>query len=130
MRRVFLFSLLSLLTLSASAATTEATPDVVIATAARPVSTGVTSPRLVRSSRIRVAENELPASSLAPSVALKFTLDQTGTPQNIQIVQPLTQAIDARVIEAVRQFRWTPAVLNNQTVAIDMNLTVQVQRAN
>lgn len=128
MRRVLLFSLLSSLALTASAATTNSASDANIPTTERPVSTGVTSPRLVHSSKITISANELPSAADRSDIALKFKLDETGTPQNIQIVQPLTQAIDARVVEAVRQFRWTPAVLNNQTVPVDMNLTIEVRR--
>jgi len=32
------------------------------------------------------------------------------------------------VIDGVRRFRWTPAILNNKPVATDLTLTVQVQR--
>lgn len=129
MRRVLALSLLSSFALSAAAATGKPATDATTPTSVRPISTGVTSPRLVYSTKIKIAADELPAAfSNSSRVVLNFKLDQTGSPQNIRIVQPLTQAIDARVVEAVRQFRWTPAILNNQNVPIDMNLVVEVQR--
>jgi TonB family protein len=127
MRRIILASLLSSLALTAAAATGK-TPNDADTTSVRPVSTGVTSPRLVYSTRINIAASELPAALTNSRVVLRFNLDTTGTPQNIQVVQPLTQAIDARVVDAVRKFRWSPAVLNNQTVAIPINLVVEIQR--
>lgn len=126
MRRILAAIVLSSLTLSAAAATGK-TPGDAVTTSVRPVSTGVTAPRLVYSSRINISASELPTLANG-RVILKFNLDTTGTPQSIQVVQPLTQAIDARVVDAVRKFRWSPAVLNNQTVAIPMNLVVEVQR--
>jgi protein TonB len=117
--------MLSSLALSAAAATSKPANDA-DSTSVRPVSTGVTSPRLVYSTRINISSSELPDTN--GRVVLKFKLDTTGTPQSIQVVEPLTQSIDARIVDAVRQFRWSPAVLNNQTVPIDMNLIVQVQR--
>jgi hypothetical protein len=55
-------------------------------------------------------------------------LDATGTPTSIRVLQPATPEIDARVIDGVRHFRWTPAVLNNQPVATDLTLTVDLKR--
>lgn len=127
MRRIILASLLSSIALTAAAATGK-TPNDADTPAVRPVSTGVTSPRLVYSTRITISSSELPPTVTGSRVVLRFKLDTTGTPQNIHVVEPLTQAIDARVIGAVRGFRWSPAVLNNQVVPIDMNLVIQVQR--
>jgi periplasmic protein TonB len=128
MRRIFVATLLSSLALSAAAATVKPANDAAASTPARPISTGITAPELVYSTKISIAASELPAAfSNSDRIILKLSLDKTGSPQSIHVVQPLTQSIDARVVEAVRQFRWTPAVLNNQTIPIEMNLIVQVQ---
>ncbi len=127
MRRILVASLLSSFVLTAAAATGKPVNDAV-STSVRPISTGVTAPQLIYSTKISISPSDLPASSNSARLVLKFNLDKTGSPQSIQVVQPLTQSIDARVVEAVRHFRWTPAVLNNQTVPIEMNLIVQVQR--
>ena len=129
MRRILAASLLSSLALIAAAAYALPAKDDAVSTSVRPISTGVTPPQLVYSTKISIAPTELPAAySNQARVVLKFNLDKTGSPRNIQVVRPLTEPIDARVVEAVSHFRWTPAVLNNQTVPIEMNLIVQVQR--
>jgi protein TonB len=127
MRRILAAIMLSSMALSAAAATSKPANDA-DATSVRPISTGVTAPHLVYSTKINISASELPNTYSNARVILKFNLDTTGTPTSIQVVQPLTQAIDARIVDAVRKFRWSPAVLNNQTVPIDMNLVVQVQR--
>jgi TonB family protein len=128
MRRILASIVLSSITLTAAAATGKPANDA-DSTSVRPVSTGVTAPQLVYSTRINIPSSDLPAAFFNNArVVLKFNLDKTGTPQGIQVIQPLSQAIDARVVDAVRKFRWSPAVLNNQTVAIEMNLVVVVQR--
>src|SRR5258708_3438651 len=128
MRRILAAALLSSLSLPAFATAAKHVDDAV-PTSTRPVYTGVTAPELVYSSKISISPEELPAAySTQARVVLKFNLDKTGTPQDIQIVKPLTETIDAKVVEAVRHFRWTPAVLNNQTVPIEINLVVQVHR--
>jgi TonB family protein len=59
---------------------------------------------------------------------LKVNLDETGTPSNVQVLHAATPEIDERVVNAVRQFRWTPAILNNKAVPEQLTLTVEVQR--
>jgi len=129
MRRVLTVTLLSSFALTAAAATARQANDGSASPQVRPVSTGVTAPQLVYSTKIEIPAEEI--SDAFPSlsrVVLKVSLDQTGSPNSIQIVQPLTQPIDQRVVEAVRQFRWTPAVLDNHAVPADVNLIVKVQR--
>lgn len=129
MGRIVTHSLLFSLLLSAAAASAMPASDASTSAVTRPVSTGVTLPRLVYSTKINIPSAELPAVlGSASNVTLKFNLDQTGTPQGIQVIHSVNQSIDSRVMAAVRQFRWTPAVLNNQTVPIEMTFTVQVQR--
>lgn len=127
MRRMIIASMLSSLALTT--ATAHAKPvDQAVSPSARPVSSGITAPQLIYSNPIKIAASELPANAAPTRVVLKLNLDRTGSPQAIQVVQPLTQSIDARIVQAVSHFRWTPAVLNNQTVPIQVNLVVQVQR--
>jgi TonB family protein len=61
-------------------------------------------------------------------LVLKVNLDEAGEPSNIQVLHPVSPAVDARVVNAVRQFRWSPAMLNNKAVADEVTLTVDVQR--
>jgi TonB family protein len=60
-------------------------------------------------------------------VVLKLNVDETGSPTHIEVVQSLDPTLDARVVEAVSQSRWRPAVLDNQTIPMNVNLTVEVQ---
>jgi len=122
MRRILAVSLLSSLSLTAAAATG---PSVEVS-ATTPA--GVTSPRLVFSRPITISSDELPKAFPNPArVVLKFDLDETGSPRNIRIAEAMTQPVAARVIAAVRDFRWTPAVINNHAVPIEMTLIVNVQ---
>jgi TonB family protein len=95
----------------------------------RPISTGVTSPRLVHASHINVPADELPSTAGSSArVVLKLDLDETGSPATIRVIHPINPQVDERVIEAVRRFRWSPAVLNNQPVKTDLTLTIDLQR--
>jgi hypothetical protein len=128
MRRILAIFLLSSFALTAAAATSSSEIDASAPTS-RPISTGVTSPRLVHSQPITIPADALQASTTGPlTVELSLKLDETGTPTDIHVTRSLNQQADARIVSAVRQFRWTPAVLNNKTIPLDLNLIVNVQR--
>jgi hypothetical protein len=61
-------------------------------------------------------------------VQLSLTVDEKGQPQNIHVVKSFSPFIDARVIDSVSQFHFRPGTIDNQPVAIDLNLTVNVAR--
>ena len=128
MRRALLALLLSSLTIAAAASPVPQMNDASASTS-RPISTGVTSPRLVYTTRISIPADEMPTTmGSSAKVVLKVSLDANGSPSNIQVLHPATPEIDQRVVSAVRQFRWTPAMLNNQAIPEELTLTVEVQR--
>src|SRR5579871_1795501 len=133
MRSILVTGLLSSLAFTAAAATVKPANDASATTpaspSARPVSTGVTNPQLVYSQKIEIPADEVSAAFPNPArVVLRLNLDQTGSPKAIHVVQSLSQNVDARVVEALRAFRWSPAVLDNQPISSELNLIVEVQR--
>jgi len=129
MRRILAASLLSSLALTAGAATMPSNDASTPAGDVRPVSTGVTAPQLVHSTHIEIPASEISDAYPNPArLILKVSLDATGTPTDVKVVKPISQNVDARVVAAVRSFRWRPAVLDNQTIPVGLNLVVEVQR--
>jgi hypothetical protein len=121
MRRIRFAILLSSMSIAAVAASAMPLNDAAAPTS-RLISTGVTSPKLVYTAHINIPADKLsstPGSSA--KVVLHVDLDATGSPRSIHVVQPVSPEIDRRVIEGIRHFRWTPAVLNNKPVATDLD---------
>lgn len=127
MRRILAASLLSCFALTAAAATpTPPTDAKSIATV--PISTGITNAQLFYPTEVHVpASPDLDVLPNPAKMLLRVNLDPTGSPTHVQIVQSINPSLDALVVKAVRQFRWRPAVLDNQTISSDVNLTVEVQ---
>ncbi|HEX4036854.1 MAG TPA: energy transducer TonB [Acidobacteriaceae bacterium] len=129
MRRILVASLLSAVTLAASAATPKPNDNATLSTAAvaHRVSTGISGPQIENSTTINIPGDASLSSYPNPAkVVLRLSLDETGKSSNIEVVQPLSPTMNARVIEAVREFRWRPATLDNQTIPVDVNLVVQL----
>jgi len=97
-------------------------------TQARPVSTGYTAPQIAHTAPVNLSVPALAES--IPSdvdVVLSINVDENGKPQDVQLVESSDPVLDASVLEAVRQFRWTPAKLDNHAVSADVTLNVVVK---
>ena len=127
MRRILAASLL-LPSLFLPAAAKASTPvdDANAPTPVR-VSTGVVPPALIDSANLSIPSGGFLIPDGA-EIGLTFTVDEKGIPQNIQVVKSFNPFWDARVVDAVRQFRYHPGTVDNQPVAVDMNLTVNIAR--
>jgi len=59
---------------------------------------------------------------------VRFWVDEYGRTCNIHVLKPVNPSIDERVMDAVRQYRFAPATLDNQRVAVEINMTVNFER--
>ncbi|HWT66805.1 MAG TPA: TonB family protein [Terracidiphilus sp.] len=95
---------------------------------ARRVSTGVTAPKLISGPAVRVAISDFPSQNLSfQHVVVSFKVDEKGVPQNVHLVKSINQTVDARILAAVRDYRFEPATLDDQVVAMDVNLNVNFE---
>lgn len=119
--------LLSTLFLPFAAVATQPQADASPITGNLRVSTGVIAPTIVSAVQITMPEGVAPAAVPAGAqVGLLLTVDRNGQPQNIRVVRSLNPAWDASVVSAVRQFRFHPGSIDNQPIAMDLNLTVNI----
>ena len=130
MRRILVPSLLvgsMLFPVAAVAHQTKA--DASLSTATYRVSTGVIAPVVLETGQITVPQGEtletIPGDG---QVGLTLTVDRNGLPRNIQVLKGLDPSWDASVVEAVEQFRFRPATMDNEPIAVPLNLTVTIAR--
>jgi protein TonB len=57
-------------------------------------------------------------------VILQATIDRTGRVTDVEVVKPLPFGLDASAVQAVRQWRFTPATLQGRPVPVYFRLTV------
>jgi TonB family protein len=56
-----------------------------------------------------------------------MTVDETGKPTNLKVLQSADEFMDQGVLEAVSQFRFQPAMLDGRPVAIPVTLDYHIQ---
>jgi TonB family protein len=60
------------------------------------------------------------------TVAVSFTVDETGQPRDIQVLKGADPYWNARITAAVQNLRYQPASLNNRPIAMVVNLNINV----
>jgi TonB family protein len=93
------------------------------------LTTGVVPPAVLNSSNFTVTSDALAGVGIdKPSVVLALKVSEKGLAENVRVVRSVNPRVDAQVLEAVRGFKFRPATLDQQPVALDLELTVVVQR--
>jgi TonB family protein len=55
---------------------------------------------------------------------LELVVDTSGMPENVQVVRSLRSDFDVKAIDAVRQYRFTPALRDGVPVPVEVNIEV------
>jgi TonB family protein len=130
MRSMLVSSLmLSSLLIPAVANASSSKDDASVPTPAIRVSTGVSAPTL--SEPIDIVLPDGLAADFLPmdkEVGLSLTVDQSGQASNVKVVKSVNPYWDALVVDAVQKSHFKPAKLDDQAIAIDMNLTVNIAK--
>jgi TonB family protein len=64
------------------------------------------------------------AKGIEGKVVLRFTVDHDGLPQSIQVKQSLYPSLDQAAVEAVREWRFEPAMKNGEPVSMWMEAEI------
>ena len=87
------------------------------------VFTGLIAP--VRLNALTLAPGLTPA--VAGTVTVEYTVDATGVPQNVHVLNAADKGTADRVAAGVEKIRYTPGKLNGQPIAVPVTLRVAVE---
>lgn len=85
---------------------------------------GVSAPVVLHSVEPDFTE-QARAANLQGTVELRIIVDANGNPQNIRVVRSIGLGLDEKAMEAVRQYKFTPAMYQGHPVAVQMNVNVE-----
>ena len=91
------------------------------------ISTGVIAPKLIY--KVDVVADQNGTARLFDSetkVVVGMIVDKTGKPSDLKILQSAGAGVDASVLAAVSQYRFTPGMVSNQPIATPLNLEVVI----
>ncbi len=60
-------------------------------------------------------------------VLVSLVVDSHGMPQNVHVPRGVGMGLDQKAVEAVRQYRFKPALEKGKPVAVELNVLVSFQ---
>ena len=94
------------------------------------ISTGVGAPKLIHTVAIESDSDWIPGGfTFDRKTVVEMTVDATGKPSNLKILQSLGPVMDHNVLAAVSQYRFTPGTLDGAPTAVPVNLQVVLHTA-
>lgn len=78
---------------------------------------------------IHAVGRQIPVDRLTTNndVAVRFVVSPDGVPEKLTIAKSAGAEMDEKTLEAVRQYRFKPATLNNRPVEAEVTVEVKVQ---
>ncbi len=92
----------------------------------RRVGGGVSSPELISKVEPEFSEEARKAKFMGV-VTVNLIVDTKGMPQNVHILRGVGMGLDEKALEAVRQYRFKPAMENGHPVPVQVNVEVNFQ---
>jgi TonB family protein len=102
------------------------TPTAASGTPILRVSTGVLAAKIIHRTEITYSPLEL--NTTDNRVVVRVLVNEQGLPQSAEIVSSRNPDLNQRVLEAVKQYRFRPAQLDQQAVPEHVNLTFVFER--
>jgi TonB family protein len=110
---------------------TGVTPNSAKTVAAKPqiyhIGGDVSEPKLIYAPDPKFSDKALKANYQGACV-LSLIVDAQGKPQHVNVVRHLGMGLDQKAVEAVQQYRFTPALLRGKPVAVEVNIEVNFRR--
>jgi protein TonB len=92
----------------------------------RKIGGGVSAPILTYQVEPEFSEEARKAKA-AGNVLVNLIVDQNGRPQNVHVLRGVGMGLDEKAVEAVKQYKFTPAKENGKPVAVELNVEVNFQ---
>jgi TonB family protein len=92
------------------------------------ISTGVIAPKLIY--KVDVTADSTGTARLInddTKVVVGMIVDKNGKPSDLKILKSAGAGVDASVLAAVSQYRFTPGMVSNEPIATPLNLEVVIQ---
>jgi TonB family protein len=84
---------------------------------------GVSAPQVIHSVEPEFTDDARRADYQG-TAAIQLIVDPQGNPQNVRVVRHLGMGLDQRAVDAVRQYRFRPAMYQGHPVAVQMVIEV------
>jgi TonB family protein len=86
------------------------------------------APKVTRAVEVSLSEQEMAEQPAVTHVVLHAIVDENGIPRNVAVSQSAGSTVDRKAIEAVSQYRFKPATLDNRATWSTVSITIKIQK--
>jgi len=86
------------------------------------------SPKVKQTVEVALSDQELSEQPAVSNVVLRAIVDENGIPRNVVVTQSAGHVVDKRAIEAVREYRFTPAMVDNKPTWASVSIAIKIQK--
>jgi hypothetical protein len=86
------------------------------------------APQVKRAVEVDLSTQELAEQPAVSNVVVHATVDSYGFPRNLTIVRSAGTVIDKKVLDAIGQYRFTPAMLDNKPVNAAVTIAIKIEK--
>ena len=87
---------------------------------------GVSAPQVLYAPEPEFSE-EARKAKFAGNVLVNLWVDTNGLPSHVRVIRGVGMGLDEKAVEAVRQYRFKPAMENGRPVLVELNIEVNFQ---
>jgi periplasmic protein TonB len=87
---------------------------------------GVSAPQVLYAPEPEFSE-EARKAKFAGNVLVNLWVDTNGLPSHVRVIRGVGMGLDEKAVEAVRQYRFKPAMENGKPVLVELNIEVNFQ---
>ena len=87
---------------------------------------GVSAPQLIYQVEPEFSE-EARKAKVAGNVLVNLWVDTNGLPSHVRVIRGVGMGLDEKAVEAVRQYKFRPAMENGKPVLVELNVEVNFQ---
>jgi TonB family protein len=87
-----------------------------------------TAPIVTRAVEVDLTQPELAEQPAVTKVAIHATVDAYGYPRNLSVAQSAGAAVDRKALEAISQYRFKPATLDNKPVDAAVTISIKIEK--
>jgi TonB family protein len=92
------------------------------------VPTETSAPRVTKAVEVELSAQELAEQPKVSHVVLHAIVDENGIPRDVAVTQSAGSVIDRKAVEAVSQYRFKPATLDNKPTWASISITIKIQK--
>jgi TonB family protein len=92
------------------------------------VPTQASAPRVTKAVELELSQEELTAQPTVSNVVVRATVDEYGIPRNVAVTQSAGKVVDQKAIVAVGQYRFKPAMVDNQPTPATVSIAIKISK--